>query len=748
MHLLFKRFLTVFSWLLLVSANVFACEWGTTYEDVRYIIFNPNIINNQAWQNFYYTTHLYFVPNHVSEKDERTLAAEWKKKLKLDASEDELYAYLFQSATKDPNPYTALKAELKKNKPWGDFVDFAKKCESAISTNDPWISIQTDSLVLSRKKLINQGTNILQNQTDVFWKKKYAFQLLRLAYYNADFVLFNRLFGSYFNFRNYTSPMDMWAANYKSMVLEHAGEVDSANFIHAMVFCNSSNKMLVSHQWYTTRNFEAQLKMAKTKEEASNLYMLKALKQYGNALDDIVQAYTLHPFHSLLPLALSREMNKVEDVYGTYQINTNWSEEWGFLNNADSSYLRINKILYIHRFYEEVKKMETIKKTNPDFYYLLLTNLAIMNRDISVAKTSLTQVNENDSALIFQKKMLGIILHIVTTDITTDASQNFIGTELDYLIRVKSSQFDSQRMLHSLFRYIQQALEQKKQFHKARLISYIAREKLCNSCYTGSANYSVIAESDDLHSDPVVLQIIDLFHKPTKNNLEKILLSPYPHEYYFWELLGTIYLRQNKLEKSREAFHKIPKDVWAFTFDVQENLALNPFIPSFLKKYPAEYRYWDKAALVDTLYQLTIKKEKTAHDYQCLGNVWYNFSSMGNCWYMLHYAQTGSFSFHDDWGKKFYPLTYQINLLALNNSISNYKTALQLSKNPEEKAEIVYMLAYCYYIMNKKADYITWAAQYEQMKTTNFYQGEKCTITPLYNIPQQINRFFSQSTGN
>jgi hypothetical protein len=720
-----------------------ACEWGTNYEDVRYIIFNPNIVNNQAWQNFYYTTHLYFVPNHVSEKDERTLAAEWKKKLNLTTNIEELYTYLFQLTPNDTNSYTQLKTELKKNKPWGDFVDFAKKCESAISTNDPWISIQTDSLQLCRNNLITQGQKKLDTQTDVFWKKKYAFQLLRLAFYNADLVMFNHLFHTYFNYRNYTSPLDMWAANYKSMVLEYEGEIDSANFIHAMVFCNSSNKMLISHQWYTPRNFEEQLKMAKTKEEESNLYMLRALKQYGNAMDDIVQVYTLNPTHSLLPLALTREMNKVEDVYGTYQINTNWSEEWGQLNNADSSYLRLNKILYIHRFYEEVKKMQVVKKTNPDFYNLLLTNLAIMNRDIPVAKNSLSMVSETDSAIVFQKKMLGIILHIVTNDITTNASQDFIGAELEYLIQVKSTQFDSQRMLHSLFRYIQQAFELKKQFHKAYLISYIAREKLCNSCYSGSANYSVIAELDEVNSDQLVIEIIDLFHQPSHNNLEKILLSPYPHEYYFWELLGTIYLRQNQLKKSRDAFHNIPKEAWSFTFDVQENLALNPFIPSFLKKYDAEYRYWDKGEVVDSLYQLSIKKEKTARDYQCIGNAWYNFSSMGNCWYMLHYSQSSSFSFHDDWSKEYFALTYRINLLALNNSIANYKTALQLSKNPEQKTEIIYMLAFCYYIMDKKAEYITWAAQYEQMKNTDFYKVEKCTISPMYNNPPLLNRFFS-----
>ncbi len=743
MSLALKRFSIAFSILLPMANRSYACWWGTSYEDVRYLIFNPNIVNNDAWRNFYYTTHLYYLQDHSSEKDERALTKEWKKKLGLSASEEDIYTYLFKLDKENKETYTDLKAEFDKNKPWGEFVDFAKKCESSISTDDPWQGIHTDSLESSREELAKQGITLLNKQTDPFWKKKYAFQVLRLAYYNANLELFNQMYTGYFDFRNYKSPLDMWAANYKSMTLEYNGEKDSANFIHAMVFSNSSNKMLVSHQWYRTRNFETQLSMAANVQEESNLYMIRALKKYDNAIEDILKVYELNPSHPLLPLALTREMNKIEDVYGTYQISSGWEDEGGFLNNSDSSYLRLNKVLYIHRFYEEVKKMEKIKRSYPNFYHLLLTNLAIMNRDITVAKNSLAQVSEKDSADIFQKKVLGIILNVVTTDITTDASQNFIGNELGYLIKIKSKQFESQRMLHSLFRYLQRAFEQKNQPYKAKLLSYIAREKLCSSGEWSSSNYAVIKELDEMGTDKEVIQIIRLFNDPEKNKLEEIMLSPYPHEYYFWELLGTIYLRQNNLEKSVEAFKKIPKDVWAFTFDVQENLALNPFTLSFLNKYDVQYMYWDKGEIVDSLYKLEFKKGKTSKDYRLLANAWFNFSKFGNSWYMLDYYRSGDFNFGDDWYKPS-DLRWRINKLALMNSINYYKKGLQTSKNEEEKTEMIYMIAFCYYMLDDRNNYIPWARQYEQMENTVFYRIESCDITPMYDDNKYLDKFFTK----
>jgi hypothetical protein len=374
-----------------------------------------------------------------------------------------------------------------------------------------------------------------------------------------------------------------------------------------------------------------------------------------------------------------------------------------------------------------------------------MTDLAIMNRDMNTAKQNFHLISEKDSAIAFQKKVLGVMMFTIGNDIRTDNSQDYIGKELNILLKNRAHKFESEQILHSLFNFLKDAFENKGQSNKAYLLSYIASEKL--SRYDGG-EYAIIRGLDDLDTEKEIMDIIALFDKKEKNELEKLLVSPFPHPYYFWEVLGTVRLRNGATEKAKQAFKEIPDDVWTYNLESIYHLNENPFVLSHLKNTSSQYVYWNKAEITDSLYSLESKKDKTSKEYQLLANAWFNFSKFGNSWYMLDYYYNSSFLFQDEWTAEYYSLTYSINQFALNRSIQYYQSALKLSKDKEEKTEIIYMLAYCYYMLDDRGDYITWARQYEQMKNTQFYKGEKCTITPKYDKPKFLDNFFSKKKEN
>lgn len=729
-----KRYLTVFSFLVLVSQETTACGWYVEYDEIRYLVMNPDIKDNKAWWNyFYFSAHLYYGDVKIGDKDERKIASEWKKRLKLSSTEEEIFQYIFRYNEEKKLSYASLEKELKDNKPWSTFIGFARDCEGAVFSSDPWVNINNDSLIDIRSDLLKQGLSKLSEQKDQFWKKKYAFQVLRLAFYQNDGTTFRNIYNNYFGFRKEKSPVDWWATHYLSMEYEKMGLIDSANFLHAQVYSNSDNKMHVSHYMYTNKNFDTQLGMATNDREKANLYLLSGMKDYFNAVEEIHHVYNLYPNHPLLPLLIAREVNKVEDLYGTESINSNyytWYWDYDFYNEENTDEIK-RAAIHLRSLYEEVKNMKVLEKDDPSYYYLLLADLAILNRDISVAEQSLNKINSTDSAIIFQKSVMKTMLLTITKNINSDEAENLIANELHFLLKNRFSQFWSQQILRSLFNYIGNAYKQKGAEYKSVLCAYIANSKLYGSSWEATNKYMVIRQLDKMNSTNTIERIIDLFEKKDKNEMEKILLSPYPGPVYHWEILGTVYLRQNNIKKSLESFKKISEESWIFTFDNGELLDENPLVVSHLKKYDEDFVYWTKTQIVDTVYKIDSKPQKTFNDYLMLGNAWYNFSKFGNSWFMLDYYYQSSFLFQDEYSN-FKSLTAQVNVLALTNSAAYYKRAIPLAKNAEEKAEVYYLLAWCYYMLNGESDYIEWAGKYEQMKSTVFYKGEACTITPLY----------------
>ena len=102
---------------------ILGCGWYVDYDEIRYLVMNPNIMNNTAWWNYYYYSGAVYYGNvKVGEEDEKKIATEWKKQLKLSSSEDEIHKFIFHHDSMSSTNYKNVQEELNKNKEWKVFM--------------------------------------------------------------------------------------------------------------------------------------------------------------------------------------------------------------------------------------------------------------------------------------------------------------------------------------------------------------------------------------------------------------------------------------------------------------------------------------------------------------------------------------------------------------------------------------------------------------------------------------------------
>jgi hypothetical protein len=731
---IFKRSFLLFSLLLVGSTNnsLKSCGWyGSEFEDVRFSLFNSNLLQDKSWWAFFYTSHSYFMDASVfGDKDETTISNEWKSKFKLDAPIDSIKSYLFGRLSEEAAANNPFYLEIKKDPELESFFNFAKDCESSVYLDDPWENLYENSLIQQRGTLINQGVRMLNKQTNLFWKKKYAFQLIRLAYYQNDVTVFNGCFNTYFGLGKEKTALDWWATHYKSMMYEREQKLDSANYLHALVFSNSSNKMYVSKYNFSDKRMKSILRLTKSNKEKADVYVIAAMNEPGKSLTEIKRVYALFPEHPLLPLLVLREMNKVENWMGTYKYNLDSPLDETYC--ADITKIGKNDYVYLQSLYKQVQSMVKLEKENPDFYHLICANLALICTDEINAKKYLVKVTTKNPNMVFQKNVLETILVTISSNITNNNVQNDLANKLEILINTREGKFKSQNMLYSLFRFMEYSFRSKGMNHMAGLFNYIAVDKLCQTCGWNSFEYGIVAYFDRSATASDLEKLVKMYDDPEKNKLAKFLLKPYTNPYFFHEVMGTKYLRTGNITMAKKTWDAIPVDFWDHFTNSSNYLDEDPFSMNEYENRTRKYPYFNKAQIVNRLNDINSKSKKSFYDWILLGNAWFNFSGEGNSWFMLDYEWSG---YRSESSK-------MISRYPLSQCIKCYTEAAKLAVNDEEKAQITYYIATYYLMSYSKEEYLKWVDKYEKFSDTHYYGSVNCTVSEALQSPEFRKKYF------
>ena len=416
------------------KTSIYACGYDPDTEELRFMIFNPDLMGQKSWWTFFYSAQTdYMDRQYAGIDDENVLVDEWIKQTKSSAAREEVYQCVFGSLSDSALQENKFYRDLKENKKLEEYFLTAREIE-AVSKTEGYSEDGGEEYGLAEEQrlLISRASSTLSRTSDPFLAKKYAFQILKLAYYSGRADVFNSTYNRYFKGKT-MHVLDWWALHFKSMQLEVEQKRDSANFLHARVFSHSSNKKLVSKQFFSREGLDTLLALAQTAEDRADILTLAEVINPGQSLAGITYVYEQYPQHSQLPLLITREINKLEDWLGTTKfmsqssVPDRWSSE-PVMTNWERDFQ------YLEEFTETVTAMADLEANQPAFFHLSVAYLNLMRNDPATANEHLEKVTINNPKLRWQTDVLKVVSVAQSKDIRQESTQNEIGELLTDLV--------------------------------------------------------------------------------------------------------------------------------------------------------------------------------------------------------------------------------------------------------------------------------------------------------------------------
>ncbi len=204
------------------------------------------------------------------------------------------------------------------------YLSFAKSCEPYTTALESVWDKAADGLVTPKRDsaqmqlLVHEGLHQYEHTRNEELKLRYAYQVLRMAFYGREYQqtqdLFTRLLSAPVqNFLYYRCLCLKAGALYKT------GKATEAAYLYSLAFDNSDDcktKAYNSFRWAVNGNIDTVLAMCKNDHEKAVLYIMQGLYNYEGTETRMVnilkKAYELDPKVAGLDVVMTRFINKLE----------------------------------------------------------------------------------------------------------------------------------------------------------------------------------------------------------------------------------------------------------------------------------------------------------------------------------------------------------------------------------------------------------------------------------------------------
>jgi len=301
--------------------------------------------------DLYYSDYRYWDENYSGTSAEKInkqlILEEWKTALDNKFNIATLQAIVYDAGL---NSLFALKADgvtkgskdslagnefyqflgQKKNKEYLDYLIYAKKCEiNASEASADWNENKKQP-IQSNNSLKDEGLTAFKKEKNDFLKMKYAFQVLRMAFYASQNDEVLNLYDQYLANKADRSVAYTRIIGFKAGAHYRKGDKPLAGYYYAKMFDNSDAykyEAMVSFDWSRLRNdpetgnlqkdrINDIYALCKTDHERAVVMVMKGLRAYPDfALEDIKKAYALDPKVEGIDVLMNREINKLEEDY-------------------------------------------------------------------------------------------------------------------------------------------------------------------------------------------------------------------------------------------------------------------------------------------------------------------------------------------------------------------------------------------------------------------------------------------------
>jgi hypothetical protein len=716
-----KKFL-VFTALLVSSfLKSFACGYSPYGEDIRYSILKREYFKFPGFEPFYYNANILGY-NYDKENANKTIDAniiDWYNYTNKKVSINEIEDFNFNLSFTDINPKSDnefIRYLYENNKKEAiAYLKVAKNCELDTYEEDVWE--RNEVVDYDRKSiLLDKIIRIIQKEQNQYFKRKYAFLAIRLAYYSLESEKLESVFES--NFRNKQKDyLYYWSLFFYTLRNSDQGKI--INVVNLMA--NSAEKRYASYYFFHNDfKVEEALKYAKSKEEIANIYAYASVQKVDKNLNYLKTIYKNSPKSEILDFLLLREANKIEDwVYTPYYSNYSPSLEsswnWNEKDKITTETLRKRSEkdrLYAKEVLDFINSVEINKTQNPLVWKAIQINLQFISRDYSSCLKKIESFEKEYP----NEKITEEIEKIKALCLTTNQENGnaVIKPQIEDIILKYT---DDERFIFALGR----ELEFKGNIEDGlALISLISNRQDYGYNYDNvewrsnriktSGNleefYTYFDYLDFVYSANDLQKIVSKIEENNTTDFEKkIYAKLIVDKDYLKDLLGTKYIREDQLHKALTTFKELPEKYWQDNYNCWERgryaeyylFDQNPFYDfkhtkNFIQH---EEKYFvTKLSITEHLIKYTNlannpRTKDRDYYYFLIANCYYNMTDYGNSWMMRRYSSERHWY---DYKKESYidEMEYRNKIKA----IANYKLAYQNAKTDKFKALCLRMMDY------------------------------------------------------
>jgi hypothetical protein len=628
-------------------------------------LFRPNYFGLGGFTRFFYSAH-YFFPNVADTETVRTMNAGerincelWRQRCNNVPSVESVYDAVYGSGNDDKNSFVQY-LNTKKDTEAIRYLNFARACTQLDDfLTDPW-ERHKDIYLPQREYYVHDALKLARETKDESIQLRYAFQSIRTAYYADNVVLIKNVYNEFFSNRKKKNIIDYWALYFRAL-----DEPDSAmkNYYLTQVFDHAPDKRFMCNQeWNRKVPIIKVLRLAKTKKEKAAVWLLYNVRNAGPGIESMKQLAALDPNSDGLALLLTREVNKVEDwIFTPYYTNfepfSRVEETW--LDNVPYSKMlkRVEKDrLYAQQVLDFVNLEMPVVKTHPLLWKTSRAYLLFMTKDYASALEQIT-ILENDKS---KTKAISDELEMIKALclVAQQPEGNAIIPDEVKPILLRQFNLQNQKFIFG----VAKELEYKGNKTDAALL--MSQLNLNGYDWEKSVYWKNKKKSNDEYDDfftDYFLYMDETFTTDDLNNLivaiEKRSLQT--DTFSIWEikrvkkqiprlydLLGTKYMRENKLKPALNSFEKVNDTLWTSKYaPFSTYLDANPFYADMYSEHSktkGDTITFNKESVTRTLINYLGKAEDVNNKhrdyyYFLAANCYFNMTQYGNSWIMKRY---------------------------------------------------------------------------------------------------------------
>lgn len=717
--------------------TAYACGYDPLGEDLRYSLFDAKTSEHPSLAPFYFTTDFaYNIDNSAGlARGKEQNVAEWATYAKLPTTAgiaEVVYDWDIETTKKwltnfkkgiagNTNAFASKLAETN-NSAAANYLVFAKSCEqSSQKYSDDWESAKP----LASDKYdarISQARALFQQETDPFLKQRYGYQLVMLLRYKTDWAACVKAFDDCVAPYGDKTVVYWWALAHKATATYFTGEKEKADYYFAQVFAHDDAKKARMNQGYEATNLKKSLGFCKNNDEKAALYTLDAIHSPGRTLENLQKVFDYTPANPDLDVLLVREVNKIEDWVLTPRITgsgpANDVETRADLpeakqENIDYRILQLANAKSDEAYTAEVfmwvkTTANSAKLHNPALWQTAAAHLALILGNYAEAKTALTlaeKAKEKTPAIAKQIHLTGIMARL-NFDLAGEMSHDELYKDLVWMRKQRNEEKKEDNLGYSQntdynrwIAALATRADEQKNIPLAALFYAESQNYISKGWDSGSYyNDGFIYYLDRNGTPDQVEAVISMITAQQKDNLIKLLTDSLgKHTNRLTDVLGTKYLREDKLEKAVAAYESIPKE-W-----FKEKKCGYQIYDNYLREDPfwvgvqegKKLRYSRKGYVLRLMGLKEEAKDPTKNQawaqYQ-IANAYYNASYYGNAWarsryWWSSYASTQNGIAHEDSDDREYYTAKRAKIA--------YQAAAELATNKAFKALCLRMVATC-----------------------------------------------------